>query len=90
MIMSVLLNVLGLTPPLSEVKSAAVQGLTMLQTRSQYYGNYAGPAVLQCSLRPPGPGNLTHIALNSNKETFPKLPRQLLSNSQCSVQVQAE
>ena len=24
----------------------------------------------------PGPGNLTHIALNSNKETFPK-PRQL-------------
>ena len=89
MIMSVVLNVLGLTP-LSEVKSAAVQGLTMLQTRSQYYGNYAGPAVLQYSLRPPGPGNLTHIALNSNKETFPK-PRQLPpAPAQCPVQVRAE
>ena len=31
----------------------------------------------------PGPGNLTHIALNSNKETFPK-PRQLPS-APCSM-----
>lgn len=84
MIMSVVLNVRWWLEPAShpswrEEKSAAVlaadtdgTNITVIMRALQCCSaHYPRPRDIT-----PGPGNLTHIALNSNKETFPK-PRQL-------------